>query len=63
MTATTQPNHAEYCLPRPGEDAPRIETYRSPKYAQDGITPAGSVLTVRCVECGNATYDGVQRTA
>ena len=62
MTTATQPNHAAFCMSRPGEDAPRIETWRAPKYGKDGITPAGSVLICRCTECGNATYDGVQRT-
>jgi hypothetical protein len=61
MTLTTNLRHADFCLPRPGHDAPRIESYRAAKTAPDGITPAGSISVVRCLECGNATYDGVQR--
>ena len=62
MTTTpTIPRHADYCLPRPGEDAPRMESYRAPKYGPDGLVPAGSVEVVRCLECGFATYDGVLR--
>ena len=60
MTTTTHP-HALYCLPRPGEDAPRMETYRATRYAEDGITPAGSTLVQRCTECGVALYDGVRK--
>jgi hypothetical protein len=61
MTLTINLRHAEFCLPRPGLDQPRVEQYRAPKTAPDGITPAGGVSVVRCLECGNATYDGVQR--
>jgi hypothetical protein len=61
MTTATALKHEEFCLPRPGADAPRVETWRAPRYAADGITPAGSVAVVRCVECGSATYDGVRR--
>lgn len=58
-TRPSIPRHADFCLPRPGEDAPRIEAYRAPKYGPDGLTPAGSASVVRCVECAFATYDGV----
>lgn len=58
-TATAHP-HAEYCMPRPGADGPRIESWRAPKTGPDGA-PTGSVQVVRCVECGEATYDGVRR--
>jgi hypothetical protein len=58
---TTNLKHAEFCLPRPGLDEPRIEQYPAPKYAPDGITPAGSVTVTRCLECGEATYDGQRR--
>jgi hypothetical protein len=59
-TSTAAIPHAPFCLPRPGEDAPRQETYRLPRYSDEGHA-IGSVRVDRCVECGNATYDGVQR--
>ena len=57
---TTHP-HEPFCLPCPGEDAPRIERYSIARYAPDGQTRIGEVLCVRCVECAVATYDGVRR--
>lgn len=58
VTAATL-EHKKFCLPRPDEDAPRIETYPLPRYKQDGITLDHKVTVVRCTECGVATYDGV----
>ncbi len=60
MTVPTL-EHAGYCKARPGEDAPRVESYGIPTYSQDGATQVGSIRCLRCIECGNATYDGVQR--
>lgn len=60
MTTATALRHEEFCLPRPGEDAARIEGYRQPKYDDKGLAVA-SVSVVRCLECGAASYDGVQR--
>ncbi len=60
MTTAAAPTHAEFCLPRPGEDAPRIETYGAPRYNEQGYL-VSTVRVVRCQECGAATYDGVQR--
>ncbi len=60
-TRTSTHPHMAYCLPRPGLDEPRIERYTQTVYDQDGITPVRSCQIVRCVECGSATYDGVQR--
>ncbi len=60
MTTAAAPVHADFCLPRPGEDAPRIEAYPASRYDEQGLV-VGTVRVVRCVECGNATYDGVQR--
>ncbi len=56
----TAPMHEEFCRPRPGEDAPRIERYGSPRYNEQGHV-VSVVQVVRCQECGNATYDGQQR--
>ncbi len=58
MTATTNLAHADFCLPRPGEDAPRIERYTAPRYNQDGSRVVAVVAIERCLECGNATYNG-----
>ncbi len=60
MTAPTL-EHADYCKPRAGEDAPRVETYGVPTYTQDGTRQVGSIRCARCIECGNASYDGVMR--
>ncbi len=46
---TTDLDHAEYCLPRPGNDLPRVETF---PYSRDD----GRVARItRCVECGVQT--------
>jgi hypothetical protein len=57
---TTAHPHTDFCRPRPGEEQPRIERYRVPWYGNNGDR-VGSVQVQRCVECGNATYDGVLR--
>lgn len=59
MTTATL-SHADYCLPRPGEDQPRTESYRLPRYSDDGHA-TGSTRVDRCLECGAASYDGVPR--
>ena len=59
MTSTIE--HADYCLPRPGEDAPRIERYVIPTYNAEGTARVGGITAERCVECGNTVYDGVKR--
>ncbi len=61
---TTTPSallHERFCLPRPGASAPRIEVYDAARYGEDGITQVGVIRVTRCIECGNATYDGVAR--
>ncbi|MDP9461348.1 MAG: hypothetical protein M3Q22_14235 [Actinomycetota bacterium] len=60
MTAPTL-EHADYCKARPGEDGPRVESYPIAVYGPDGTRQVGSIRCVRCVECGNASYDGVMR--
>ncbi len=59
MTIAATFEHAEYCLPRPGADAPRMEKYGSPRYNEQNQVVA-VVTVLRCQECGAATYDGVQ---
>jgi hypothetical protein len=55
-TAAPQIRHEEFCLPRPGLDAPRIESFVA--LADDPhtgkSTPTHNVT--RCLECGAATY-------
>lgn len=53
--------HEDFCQPRPGLDAPRLEAYPGARYQADGMPGGGSVHCVRCLECGVISYDGVQR--
>ncbi len=49
--------HEEFCLPRPDETAPRIETF---PYLQDNPATGRSTKThtvTRCLECGAANYE------
>lgn len=49
--------HEEFCLPRPGADGPRVESY---PYLADDVASGRSrpVATVtRCIECGATHYD------
>jgi len=56
MTATIE--HEPFCLPRPGESEPRIESFPVTRYGSDGY-PTGSRATVtRCQECGAQTLVG-----
>ncbi len=57
---TTTLEHEPFCLPRPGEDAPRIEKYSAYRYNEQGIA-VSTIHVVRCTECAVAAYDGVQR--
>ncbi len=61
MTTTTAHPHADWCQPRPDEDAPRMETDRVATYSHDGSRVVGAVVRVRCLECAEATYDGIHR--
>ncbi len=51
--------HEPFCLPRPGEDTPRIEKYSAYRYNEQGYA-VSTIQVVRCTECGAATYNGVQ---
>lgn len=59
MPATTEVRalrHEEFCLPRPGEQAPRIERFTA---TSDDPTTGKSIPThdvMRCLECGAANY-------
>ncbi len=61
MTTTTF-EHEEFCLPHPGEDAPRVETSAASRYDEQGFV-VGTVQVRRYMDCGAATYDGAQRSA
>lgn len=54
--ATPTLRHEEFCLPRPGADSPRIESYvhydDDPKSGRS--RPTHDVT--RCLECGAANY-------
>ncbi len=56
---TTAFQHEEFCLPRPGEDAPRVESYGLDRENDHGQVIA-TVRCVRCQECGAISYDGAQ---
>lgn len=50
--------HEEFCLPRPGEPEPRIETFPAERYAADGVTVVSRPRVTRCCECGAQVVDG-----
>lgn len=58
MTTTEAIRHEPFCLPRPGNDEPRIETFRTERYGEDGITVIARPTVTRCVECGEQTVEG-----
>lgn len=61
MTAdTSNLTHEKWCLPRPGEEGPRIEWYTQTAYDQTGVVVVKYVACERCQECGVIAYDGVQ---
>ena len=51
--------HEEFCLPRPGAEAPRVESYKA--YTDDpGTGRSTATHTVhRCLECGAAHYQQI----
>lgn len=52
-------DHEAFCTPQPGEDGPRTERYTQTRHSEDGTTIAARVLTIRCQECGAASYTEV----
>jgi hypothetical protein len=53
---TPKVRHEEFCLPRPGETEPRIESYFF--YGDDtarGGRPKPTHRITRCIECGAQT--------
>ena len=56
VAALPELRHEDFCLPRPGEEAPRVESY---PYTADDPATGRSVVThrvTRCQECGAANY-------
>ena len=58
MTTTAAIEHESFCLPQPGEDKPRTETFRSERTGKDGITVTSRPTVRRCIECGAQTVSG-----
>ncbi len=58
MTTSTTILHQQFCLPRPGEDEPRIESYQAERTGPDGLTVTARPTITRCLECGSMTIDG-----
>lgn len=48
--------HEVFCLPRPNQDAPRLEGFISYEDDVNGRSRPAAYVT-RCVECGAATYE------
>lgn len=56
VTTETKIRHEEFCLPRPGQQSPRIESYvHSDDDPQTGRSRPTHDVT-RCLECGAANY-------
>ena len=53
---TVKVRHEDFCLPRPGESEPRVESYvhMGDDPASGRSAPTHDVT--RCLECGAATY-------
>jgi len=51
-TTTNAVKHEPFCLPRPGETEPRMETFLTTRYDPDGVTVIARLRCTRCQECG-----------
>jgi hypothetical protein len=58
MTTHQPLEHHDYCLPRPGESDPRIESYTHNITDHTGNRIVRVASLTRCVECGCMTVDG-----
>ncbi len=56
-TTTPELEHEKYCLPRPGEGGPRIESFRAERTDQEGNVTSRP-LVIRCLECGSQVVQG-----
>lgn len=53
--------HEEFCLPRPGADGPRVESY---PYLADDLATGRSrpvAMVTRCIECGATSYENKEQ--
>jgi hypothetical protein len=55
----TKIRHEDFCLPRPGANEPRIESFKT--YSDDPGTGRSrpTHMVLRCLECGAATYQQI----
>ena len=58
MTTTAAIEHERFCLPQPGEDEPRTETFRAERTGPDGVTVTSRPTVTRCLECAAQTVSG-----
>lgn len=54
-TVTPKVRHEEFCLPRPGSDEPRIESYLHYEDDPRGGRSTPTYRITRCIECGAQT--------
>ncbi len=54
--------HESYCLPRPGETEPRVESYRIEQYDDAGSVVINRPQVTRCIECGAHQVTGALPT-
>lgn len=56
-TPVSAVDHEPFCTSRPGQLEPRMESYRLPRYSDDGKV-TGQASIDRCIECGAQTVQG-----
>jgi len=55
---TTQLRHEPFCLPRPGNAEPRVETFHAERWNDAGTVVVSRPVVTRCVECGTQEVEG-----
>ncbi len=58
VTNADRIEHERFCLPRPGETEPRVESYAVDRYSADGVTVVSRPTLTRCIECGAQVVEG-----
>lgn len=56
QTETVKVRHEEFCLPREGAQAPRVESYTAVSDDPRSGRSRPTHRVTRCVECGAANY-------
>jgi len=56
-TAARQLEHEKFCMPRPGETEPRIESFTAERTDPAGRVTSRPTVT-RCCECGSQVVEG-----